>query len=306
MRIVCPECGARYDIPDAAIPAPGRDVQCAVCTNAWYQLGGGSSRPAETAARPAGPVKEDDADIPTADMPPPRREVDPEVLRILREEAAFETARRDRDRDAPAERSTPSPNAAVTDASEQDSSDARPMPRGPELENASPLASAEGPAEAGAPVAARGPALRDSRLARLAAAESDAPPLGSPPDTEAAVEGPVRDDATPPLLARGDMAAALTRAKAPADKPRNLPARITPADRALTLQAQRRRGFRLGFAGTAGLVCAVLLIYLAAPHVAERLPQGTPFAETVVAHGDRVQAAIVELVRTHAAPSPGQ
>ena len=38
MRILCPGCGAEYAIPDHAIPAAGREVQCAACTHAWYQL----------------------------------------------------------------------------------------------------------------------------------------------------------------------------------------------------------------------------------------------------------------------------
>ena len=38
MRLVCPNCEARYEVPDDAIPDAGRDVQCASCGHAWYQM----------------------------------------------------------------------------------------------------------------------------------------------------------------------------------------------------------------------------------------------------------------------------
>lgn len=37
-RIVCPACSAAYEVPDAAIPPGGRDVQCAACGHNWFQL----------------------------------------------------------------------------------------------------------------------------------------------------------------------------------------------------------------------------------------------------------------------------
>ncbi len=48
MRLVCPNCEAKYEVPDDAIPDTGRDVQCANCGHAWFQM-----RP-----RPAGSVLE--------------------------------------------------------------------------------------------------------------------------------------------------------------------------------------------------------------------------------------------------------
>lgn len=37
MRLVCPKCAAQYEVNDSAIPATGRDVQCASCGNTWFQ-----------------------------------------------------------------------------------------------------------------------------------------------------------------------------------------------------------------------------------------------------------------------------
>jgi predicted Zn finger-like uncharacterized protein len=38
MRLVCPNCDAKYEVPDDAIPESGRDVQCSSCGHAWFQL----------------------------------------------------------------------------------------------------------------------------------------------------------------------------------------------------------------------------------------------------------------------------
>lgn len=47
MRIVCPNCGAQYEVDAALIPAPGRDVQCSNCGRGWFQAHGVAAEPAE-------------------------------------------------------------------------------------------------------------------------------------------------------------------------------------------------------------------------------------------------------------------
>jgi len=37
MRLICPNCGAQYEIPDEVIPESGRDVQCSNCGDTWFQ-----------------------------------------------------------------------------------------------------------------------------------------------------------------------------------------------------------------------------------------------------------------------------
>jgi resuscitation-promoting factor RpfA len=54
MRLVCPNCEAKYEVPEDAIPDIGRDVQCANCGHSWFQM---RPRPASVVAEPA-PVAE--------------------------------------------------------------------------------------------------------------------------------------------------------------------------------------------------------------------------------------------------------
>lgn len=100
MRLTCPNCDAKYEVPDEVIPTDGRDVQCSNCGQTWFQH------------HPDHPSTEDDdlniqrpdpdeevAAPPPPPSPPPleRRQLDPAVAGILRQEAEAEhEARRKR------------------------------------------------------------------------------------------------------------------------------------------------------------------------------------------------------------------
>jgi len=90
MRLICPNCGAQYDVDDAVIPDPGRDVQCSNCGHTWFQQPAGKDL--ETAQE-----LEDEAELEQTATHPgdaDRPELDPDVANVLREEAEFETAAR--------------------------------------------------------------------------------------------------------------------------------------------------------------------------------------------------------------------
>lgn len=48
MRLICPNCGAQYEIAQDVIPADGREVQCSNCAHTWFE------RPGESELREAG------------------------------------------------------------------------------------------------------------------------------------------------------------------------------------------------------------------------------------------------------------
>lgn len=54
MRLICPSCGAQYEVDESVIPDGGRDVQCSNCGHAWFQLSARQLKAeAEAAARKA-------------------------------------------------------------------------------------------------------------------------------------------------------------------------------------------------------------------------------------------------------------
>lgn len=86
MRIVCPNCGAQYDIADDAIPEGGRDVQCSSCAHTWFQ----TEKPAAVGRKRSELL----LNTPAVD-PPPRKPLDAAVSDILRQEAAHESKARE-------------------------------------------------------------------------------------------------------------------------------------------------------------------------------------------------------------------
>lgn len=52
MRLVCPNCGAQYEVPDEVISSEGRDVQCSNCGITWYQPSAAAMAAGEIASIP--------------------------------------------------------------------------------------------------------------------------------------------------------------------------------------------------------------------------------------------------------------
>ena len=97
MRLICPGCEAQYEIDAELLPDTGRDVQCSACGHVWFQH---PSQPSPSQAHSAAPVEEETPlgeEESAAPTPTPKREIDPGVLDVLREEAAFEADQRERE-----------------------------------------------------------------------------------------------------------------------------------------------------------------------------------------------------------------
>ncbi|QFT98199.1 hypothetical protein FIU85_12850 [Roseovarius sp. THAF8] len=147
MRLICPNCGAQYEVPTEVIPETGRDVQCSDCGSTWFQhhpdhapedlVEEETAAPATDTAPSSDPPWQDDADdygaepddaehyapdsydsdsaeddgddasgeeeyFPAADhddppAEPKRREIDPAVADVLRQEAEREYRAREMD-----------------------------------------------------------------------------------------------------------------------------------------------------------------------------------------------------------------
>lgn len=81
MRLVCPNCEAKYEVPEDAIPETGRDVQCANCGHAWYQMRPRAAVAEPVAAAPvvAAPMAKAPEPEPQAPAPEPEPVAAPEV-----------------------------------------------------------------------------------------------------------------------------------------------------------------------------------------------------------------------------------
>ncbi|WP_323770522.1 zinc-ribbon domain-containing protein [Antarctobacter sp.] len=103
MRLICPNCGAQYDVPLEVIPEAGRDVQCSNCGHTWFQKrvsqdpavqSAPASAPAPDAGPNAAPEPIAAPDLPDPDLPTPKKKIDPEMAELFREEREFEARQR--------------------------------------------------------------------------------------------------------------------------------------------------------------------------------------------------------------------
>ena len=95
MRLICPNCDAQYEVPTEVVPTEGRDVQCSNCGQTWFQHHPDHMPPTEEeAAAVAIPENEERVEISTQ---PQRKEIDPAVADILRQEAEHEAEIREQE-----------------------------------------------------------------------------------------------------------------------------------------------------------------------------------------------------------------
>ena len=158
MRLTCPNCGAQYEVPDNVIPEAGRDVQCSNCGHTWFQ-----QHPDDiAAAQSALDTQETYLDEPGLPEPEPveppgeaqaetpqRKQLDPSIAEVLREEAEREARAREAERGGGLESQ---PDLGLQDPEDEHSRRARQardrmarmrgLPEEPEPETAAP---GEGP-----------------------------------------------------------------------------------------------------------------------------------------------------------------
>lgn len=271
MRLTCPRCAAQYQIPDAAIPAAGREVECSACGHVWHQEGLAKSA-SEPAAAPA-PGFEPQA------RPVLNRALDESVLSILREEAAREMRVRNGEPAVPAADHIPAtePQTAQPET-----------PPAPQIDWPATTVTVSEPA-ASAPMLAPPPARADVQP------EPDVPPEPkAQPEPDPEPEIPDWPEMPPPSLPdAAELAATLTRPvllpePSPAPSLELEAARTTlrpaqteapaaalpgPSLAAAALPApvmprpQQRSGYASGFGLAAMLALGLVAVYALAPQI---------------------------------------
>lgn len=280
MRLICPNCGAQYEVPDEVIPEAGRDVQCSNCGTTWFQTPEGPAEPeaAGTEPEPAPPPSPEPQPVSRADAEPDQ----PTADRSAQDAQTTTQAGGDTDR----------PDAAGAEAG--DMPDAAPAP--PPEDESIPRRRLD-PAVASL---LREEAERESR-----ARAGNAQPLESQPDlgledgaqarstgtSRAAekTEGPARTAAR----SRGAMLPdidEINRDLTPAEtepQPDLGPEQDAPAKRA---------GFSRGFALALLIAAAIVVLYVQAERLAEAVPALSPLLAAYVAALDAARTWTYETI----------
>lgn len=261
MRLICPNCGAQYEVPEEVMPAEGRDVQCSNCGQTWFQdhpdtitereairttaphddeeVVKVALEPFEDATEPkVGPEIERPEEKPEAEEPK-KRELDPSVADVLREEAELETRARQ--------------------------SEAGPMESQPDL----------GLAESSDETDDRPRETRD----RMALMRGETPP----------------SDAVSALASRRDLLPDIEEINSTLRSNSNRSPNNDPGQTA-QIEVQEKRSSRRGFILTIALVAALALLYTYAPQLAEAVPATEPALASYVAIVDSWRVWVDEQV----------
>jgi predicted Zn finger-like uncharacterized protein len=281
MRLVCPNCGAQYEVDDALIPAGGRDVQCSNCGHSWFQSAAGApEEAAEEAAAPeesfeeaeyeeeaAREEEEPEAAAEPEEEPEPWEEPEPE------EEAEPEPEPWE-EPEAEPEQQLPGPRRQVLDESlaEVLREEAERERRAREAE--ATASTWEEQVELGLDEAAPAPGAPrpapEEHVARLRGIEPEYPETG--PGS--------RRDLLPDIEEINHTLRSTSERKSAEAKTE----RAEPAP--------RRGGFGLGFSLVIILAAWAALSYVFAPQIAERLPQLGPALDGYVATVDRMRIGL--------------
>ncbi len=297
MRLICPNCGAQYEVPVEVIPENGRDVQCSNCGHTWFQRHpDDDSALAEELKQPvpdAGWEPEDDDDDedwiePPAPPPAARsgpgsgpgpnqrpaarrdtlaeeeaaaqRGLDPSVAEVLREEAALEARRRAAE--AGGLENQPDLGLEEPDEDEQARRSRQARERMARLRGEDPQAAQVAPKRQGRPVGDAGRAAAEA--AASAAAGSRRELL---PDVEE-INQTLRASSEPRVVDSAE-------------------GREVPAEPDTSAQGG---GFGRGFLLVLLLAGAAIGVYAYAPQIGAQVPPAAPYLDAYVAQVDKGRA----------------
>lgn len=297
MRLICPGCGAQYEVDESVIPDAGRDVQCSNCGNAWFQMSAAQLKAEEARAAEAEAagtavdetedwVEEAPEEVATADEPPleePSQEVAAEEDRGAAEDAAEDPADAEDEPEAAAE-AAPAP--------EEPAPAPAPAPKRKTLDDAvmnvlreeadreRRAREAEGslietqpdlgiPAEAAA-----------ASVAAVAAAQD-----GDAPEIEDDVYDPENEDSVVSRAARKELLPDIEEINSSLRATSDRGDEAASVDAPATLR-RRRSGFRMGFVTAIVIAAILLLVYAFAPTISSAVPGASGVMESYVAGVD--------------------
>jgi len=301
MRLTCPSCGAQYEVDDSVIPEAGRDVQCSNCGHAWFQMSAAqlkaqAEREAEPAQAPQEAVAWTEDDSPQAEMPEEA---------VAAEEA---TAEPEDETDAPvaeevedAAAAEPEEPAAVTTEPEWRS-------RRKALDDSVVNVLREEADRERRVREAEGSAIETQAELGLAAATAVAPvDTAAAEDEEAEIPEEFSDGGDDAIVSRAsrrellpDIEEINSTLRATSDRG----GEAASVDAPETLR-RRRSGFRMGFSTSILIAALLLLVYVLAPTIAEKVPATASVMESYVGAIDGLRSWLDSTLRGMTASMKG-
>lgn len=283
-RLICPNCGAQYEVDDDVIPAAGRDVQCSNCGHTWFEKPGSSvaDESPDSARFDEPTVEEDDAsrqgqdagwaDPAEAMVPPAREDAAENVSAPVVDEDDADDTTPNPELAAPPRMARPAIDASVAEILREEAAreEAARRGRNEPLETQSDLGLPD-PAPASAPAAPVRDAESSDRIRRLKGA------------------GTVETTATESSASRRELLPDIEEINSTlrSETERDTSARPAPED--FTSETEHRRGFRFGFLTVLAVFAVLWALYAFAGDISAAVPSLEPVMTAYVEAVDRAR-----------------
>ncbi|WP_371169593.1 zinc-ribbon domain-containing protein [Aliiroseovarius sp. 2305UL8-7] len=271
MRLVCPNCGAQYEVDDRVMPENGRDVQCSNCGHAWFQL-----PPSAEPEEPETPSPFDDIDDVGSDDDddaPSERAGDSSA------DDGTEDSADDDDHETSSDEGVDDPDTAQGEKAARSLND--------DVRNILQE-------EAAQEIHAR-EAERENIETQTDLGLEEAPK--ATPDIRVVEQDTSNDDASVGAddLKGRDVLPDIEEINSTLDAPEDEAEISLAADDAEG--ETRSGGFRRGFVLVVVLACLLAILYIFAPAIGERIPALQPALEQYIDVADRVRVALEDTMR---------
>ena len=293
MRLICPSCGAQYEVDESVIPDAGRDVQCSNCGNAWFQMSAAQLKAEEARAAEAEAagaevdetedwIEEAPEEVAKADAPPLEEEPSQEVAAEADWGATDDVAEAPADAveeldpvaEAAPEKSAPAPKRKTLD-------DAVMNVLREEADRERRARAAEGSLiETQPDLGIPAEAAVASVAAAVASAQDDAAR-----EIEDEVYDPEHEDSIVSRATRKELLPDIEEINSSLRATSDRGGEAASVDAPATLR-RRRSGFRMGFVTAIVIAVILLLVYAFAPAISSAVPAASGAMEAYVAGVD--------------------
>lgn len=270
MRLICPNCGAQYEVDESVIPEAGRDVQCSNCGNAWFQMSAAQLRAQEEAAA-------------ATDATPDGTEEWVEAEAEVPDEVAAEVSAEDATAEVADATPPPVPEPAEPEPEpEPDATPVEPEPKRKTLDDAvMNVLREEAARERRAREAEGGPVAAEPEVAAVAVAALAAGAAVREDDSDISREDYSDDDAVISRASRRELLPDIEEINSTLRATSDRGGEAASMDAPETLR-RRRSGFRMGFSTAIVIAAFLLLLYVMAPAIAARIPTAAPALDAYV------------------------
>lgn len=270
MRLICPNCGAQYEVDESVIPDAGRDVQCSNCGQAWFQMSAAQLRAQEEAAA-------------ATDAPPEGTEVWLEAEAGVPGEVAAEVAAEDATADVVDAAPPPLPEPPEPEPEPEPAvAPVEPEPKRKTLDDAvMNVLREEAARERRAREAEGGPVVDEPEVAAVAVAAVAAGAAAREDDSDISREDYSDDDAVISRASRRELLPDIEEINSTLRATSDRGGEAASMDAPETLR-RRRSGFRMGFSTAIVIAAFLLLLYVMAPAIAARIPATAPALDAYI------------------------